>query len=589
MRAPLCLDHARQAVIPSTIACLMAAAVLAALSPAMAGSGAPTPLKQMDAGAGAGDILCNAGRMLLVSPGGTPACVFAGSAGTLTGRGWMAVPAGDGDQGSMLARSDPGATPPAPGAPDPRQAAEGGIASAPHHGNLHNNTLTISKYPAVGEVADVTFTVTANRDGSFGNDPLARLVVGAAPGHDSHRIFDVVSNIGTGDPDVFRPYDHDNVTTVARLGETYTVKAKLEIIKEGFLGVHGGGLHGDIVSIYIAASKNVSMNTDEYEATGQTYLDHTMATGQEESRIPEPDIGVSVPGHVVNRTTLLGEYRPMYSSFAETYIELNYTEDQIVDELFYWGYLRSDIREFFVHIMNYTEAQADAVRMGDDLLGSAYMASPAGIDEVVLDMLTRRNYTAAETRDLLRDHMFYTDDEAAALVLDATATRAQAGAAGQQQPPARAGPFTVSGKVYAAAHFSRTLTMPIHGVRVCAYDYDDSTTQTTLLRTSSSGEACTVTAQSGTYVIANIRNNDPNDTTTVDLLVRVLSAGSRLSVEGTSGMPYIHDEPVVGNFSGSALDGDITLSGPSAGAGRIIDAISDGRRFFEGHSIRNAP
>ena len=359
----------------------------------------------------------------------------------------MAVPAGDGDQGSMLARSDPGATPPAPGAPDPRQAAEGGIASAPHHGNLHNNTLTISKYPAVGEVADVTFTVTANRDGSFGNDPLARLVVGATPGYDSHRIFDVVSNIGTGDPDVFRPYDHDNVATVARLGETYTVKAKLEIIKEGFLGVHGGGLHGDIVSIYIAASKNVSMNTDEYEATGQTYLDHTMATGQEESRIPEPDIGVSVPGHVVNRTTLLGEYRPMYSSFAETYIELNYTEDQIVDELFYWGYLRSDIREFFVHIMNYTEAQADAVRMGDDLLGSAYMASPAGIDEVVLDMLTRRNYTAAETRDLLRDHMFYTDDEAAALVLDATATRAQAGAAGQQQPPARAGPFTVSGSV----------------------------------------------------------------------------------------------------------------------------------------------
>ena len=71
--------------------------------------------------------------------------------------------------------------------------------------------------------------------------------------------------------------------------------------------------------------------------------------------------------------------------------------------------------------------------------------------------------------------------------------------------------------------------------------------------------------------------------------MRVLSAGSRLSVEGTSGMPYIHDEPVVGNFSGSALDGDITLSGPSAGAGRIIDAISDGRRFFEGHSIRNAP
>ena len=37
------------------------------------------------------------------------------------------------------------------------------------------------------------------------------------------------------------------------------------------------------------------------------------------------------------------------------------------------------------------------------------------------------------------------------------------------------------------------------------------------------------------------------------------------------------------------LDRDITLSGPPAGAGRIIDAISDGRRFFEGHGIDAAP
>ena len=71
--------------------------------------------------------------------------------------------------------------------------------------------------------------------------------------------------------------------------------------------------------------------------------------------------------------------------------------------------------------------------------------------------------------------------------------------------------------------------------------------------------------------------------------MRVLSEGSRLSVAGTSGASYRHDEPVVSNFNGAMLDRDVTLSGPSAGAGRIIDAISDGRRFFEGHSIGVAP
>ena len=146
----------------------------------------------------------------------------------------------------------------------------------------------------------------------------------------------------------------------------------------------------------------------------------------------------------------------------------------------------------------------------------------------------------------------------------------------------------MSGKVHGTT-YGGTQAMPVHGIRVCAYDHDDTTMRETLLRTSSSGQACTVTAQSGTYAIVGIRNDDPDDDTTVDLLVRVLSEGSRLSVAGTSGAPYRHDEPAVGNFNGIMFDRDITLSGPSAGAGRIIDAISDGRRFFEGHRIGAAP
>lgn len=232
--------------------------------------------------------------------------------------------------------------------------------------------------------------------------------------------------------------------------------------------------------------------------------------------------------------------------------------------------------------MNYTEEQADAVRMGDDLLAAAYRWGHGDADEIVVDMLTRRNYTAAEVRDFFRDHMFYTDDEAAAL-LNVNTARTQAGAAGLQQQQ-RTSLFTVSGRVYGPGYFAAA-PMPIHGIRVCAYDHDAATMQTSLLRTSASRDACTFTAQSGTYYISRIRNDDPNDASRVDLLMRVLSEGSRLSVAGTSGVPYAHDEPVVGNLSGSLFGRDITLSGPAGGAGRIIDAVSDGRRFFTGYGV----
>ena len=419
------------------IACFaVAAAALAVPVPAAADSGVPAPLRQMAEGAEAGDVLCNAGRALLVSPDGAPACVFARSLEALADRGWREVPTGGEAGPEFEVRHDrPGQPVDVPSIQDPRLAGQYHVASSSYPPNIHHNTLTTSKYPVVGEVAEMTFSVTAVResDAFIANPPHVRLVLGIAPSP-PHRVFDMISNIGTGDPDVFQAYDPDNVTTLAQPGETYTVKAKFEILEEGFVRVGGRGLHSDVAQIYIAASKNTSMSMDEYDRTGQTYLDHTMVTGQEVQapHVPDVDMGLAVPSHALNEATLLGEHGTTFSSFGAAYIEVNYTDDQIVDELFYWGYLRSDIREFFVHIMNYTEEQADAVRMGDDLLASAYMASPGDADEIVNDMLTRRNYTAAEVRDFFRDHMFYTDDEAAALLLNVSTTRTQAGAAGRQ-------------------------------------------------------------------------------------------------------------------------------------------------------------
>ena len=98
-------------------ACLVAAAAaLVAAVPAAAGSGAPAPLKQMDAGAEAGDILCNGDRVLLVSPGGAPACIFTRSLDMLADRGWREGPEG----GAAMARRRAGT---AQMLPPPRRAA----------------------------------------------------------------------------------------------------------------------------------------------------------------------------------------------------------------------------------------------------------------------------------------------------------------------------------------------------------------------------------------------------------------------------------------------------------------------------------
>ena len=69
-------------------------------------------------------------------------------------------------------------------------------------------------------------------------------------------MFDVVSNIDSGDPDVFLPYDHKNVTKLVQIGETYTVRAKFEVLRqEAFLGICGAAI-SDRACKNIAASKH---------------------------------------------------------------------------------------------------------------------------------------------------------------------------------------------------------------------------------------------------------------------------------------------------------------------------------------------
>ena len=167
-----------------TVACLMTAAAtaLAVLAPAAADFGVPAPLKQLEAGVDAVDVLCNEGRIPLLSPGGALACVFTGSLDTLVGRGWLEGPTKDVEQGL---ETHPDGRDRASDASDAREPSLAGHSStsAPRLPHWHHNTLSVSKYPVVGEVAEMTFTVDYSDSSAFGPGavhPLASLVVGVS-------------------------------------------------------------------------------------------------------------------------------------------------------------------------------------------------------------------------------------------------------------------------------------------------------------------------------------------------------------------------------------------------------------------------
>ena len=554
----------------------IAAAVVALIAPmAAVDATVPPPLVQADAGAAAGEIQCNSGRLLLVSIGGSPACVVLGeSYAALEGRGWSAA--------AVEAEASAAAAPALGAAPAPAQppAHAGYLAPAPAIPTVHPTTLAVSEYPVVGQAADVTLTVTYGANGwqradYFGTDhPLVDIVI-AHGRWDTHRVYDMVSNIGTGDLGVFLPYDPENSTTTARPGETYTVKAKFVIEEEGVANIGARGLDGDYAPmIDIAASDNRSMSLADYMDTGQTYLDHLLVAAQGQAHYePPPAVPLPVQDTPLNGDTIPGS--ALAAMLGRTYAQTNATEDLMVREMLQLGFLRGDIREFLVHVMNYTDDEAGRVGMGDDLLGRAYWAADYDHADIAHDMIARRNYTADEARGFFVEHMRYADAEAAALLERVDGARAQAPVAGQQQRQGTV--YTVSGTVSGPGYFGGA-TMGIHGISVCAYDHGSGGAQDQPLRREGKN-ACTHTGPSGAYSIQ--WDHGASTAGRTDLLLRVTSYGSHgLYVNDSSGASYTHDVRVGTGFVRLDSTRDIALSGPIAGAGRIISAISDGRDFF---------
>ena len=167
------------------------------------------------------------------------------------------------------------------------------VLHGPTNLHLHPSTLALSGYPPVGGgTAELVFMVTYAGDMRQGGGaepgqadlPVVRLDVTGSGHSDLYRVTNIVSNIGTAAPDIFEPYDHESETIRAERGVTYTVRATVEFVAEGFIPVYALGFDGDVVTVSVAASELGSMPYHEYVATRQTYLDK--------------ELGVKEPGPV---------------------------------------------------------------------------------------------------------------------------------------------------------------------------------------------------------------------------------------------------------------------------------------------------
>ena len=374
----------------------------------------PSPLEQIARGADPAGVDCRDGLILMASPSLRPACVSEASASVLAGRGWgVAGPVG-GEAGSAPPGKDRTSAADADAA-DPARAIPAATASAPFMPLVHPTTIAVSHYPVVGETANVTFAVTFDAakyvptmDGP--NPPLANphLVLG----HHKYRVFNVVSNIGTGDPDVFVPYDPDAVTTVAEDGVTYTLKAQFVVLKEAYAVISGNGFGTDFAEVSIAAGANRSMSAYEYKRTGQTYLDSAIAAELAAYEQKEPSF--QVDDEPIERDpsemwiTGAGAYEAMLRDLSADFIASNYSESDILGELAEVGFERQAIADLFSHL-NYTKERLEALPISE-ALAAYYRDEEYDGDSIVRDML-QRNYTETEAIDFLRSHMNYTDEQ----------------------------------------------------------------------------------------------------------------------------------------------------------------------------------
>ena len=360
--------------------------------------------------------------------------------------------------------------------------------------HLHPSMLTLSEYPTVGGgAAELVFTVTYAGDMRQGGaqglaePPFVRLDVTGLEHRDLYHVTDITSNIGTVASDVFEPYNFETETVRAEQGATYTVRAEIEFVAEGFIPVYAIGFDNDVVTVNVAASEHESMSYDEYVATQQDYLYSAFDA-------PVPSQATHAGAPVLEKEVLGGGPTAMHASLPPS------------------------------------------------------LSFPSSIPLAESTMMA---------------HTF-----------NVTGTVMVKNVAGYQ--------------------------MPVHGIKVCAYDESLYLGYLVYIRLSTTaGEpACGYTDMTGRYGIPNVIGSDASDMTPADVFVTVSSIGYGGAITLERYNPnsllraydqYYANSATDPDYNGTLLVRDFdfaygdAINPGMAGAAQIIDAISDGMAFFEEH------
>ena len=407
-------------------------------------------------------------------------------------------------------------------------------------------------YPVVGEIAQLTLTVTHNEFRGYtttyddNNNPIhtsvpygtqhlnpVRLSI-ADPNNPHYRLYDITSNIGSDDPTVFTPYDHTTETTIAEPGKTYTVKAKVEILREGFVDFGAISLDGDKLGIRLAIGDEKTLPTSYYYENNKNYLSHLSGpTGQQDNRN--------------NDFSVIEKSQLLYSSHKTPVVYLpNLSEEQIQD-----------------NVTNFYKT-----------LKTIYDAYGANDTQIIADL---DDFSSQEIKTFFRDYKGYDDDDITSLSLPPTTALVES----------EDSIFTIFGTVQAKDYHNDDKYIPIGGIEVCAFDHKLNDDDYTKLNNTSGNYACTFTSQiAGVFKIKDIVNDDPHTPTIADLSVGVLSFGEYgLSVIYSESNPYLKFSTPISNFNGTEFVYDFKLDGPEAGAARIVNSINDGQVYFNNHNV----
>ncbi len=337
-----------------------------------------SPLKQLESGIPLYQIRCNAeNTTLLQSPSGRPACVTMDTSDKLLDRGFTLVKSVP--QNTSTESLD---------SLEPEKLYDMDVYHSSTHFNIHDYTYEFRGFPVVGETGELILTMTHKilADDAIkilGYDEDGNPIeVPAVYGVNAHlypvkldiaflppstiRVYDIVSNINSDDPFVFLPYDHTTETTIAEPGKTYTVKAKVDVLEEGFVFFYAKGLEGDYVQTSYAIGKDETLEFWEYEKYDETYLDHTLrkrpVTGDSQSQLPVDQLVPPEPKIAPEPTTPRNheeEYEEWKNYIASYHLEEESPYEDVLEELVQYEFTIQNMREFFANRMNYTNAVID--------------------------------------------------------------------------------------------------------------------------------------------------------------------------------------------------------------------------------------